>query len=160
VRWSAARALDGRDGQDVTAGLLACLDDTQWILREAAARALAGREGQDVTTALLACLDDPEEQLRQAAAQALDGREGEDVTAGLLARLDNPEEQVRQAAALMLARRDSPADLVLLARHNWTQSVPFEVLSAAYDLMTRHYQALPPPEQEMVRARMILLLPL
>jgi HEAT repeat protein len=123
VRERAAKALAGREGQDVTAALLDRLDYPDADVRKAAVYALAGREGEDVTAALLARLDDPHVDVRTAAVFTLAGRESQDVTAALLARLDgpdrpdDPETRVRRAAVEALATREGQDVTAALLAH-------------------------------------------
>jgi HEAT repeat protein len=144
-----------RGGRDVTDGLLARLHDADdKKVHHTVMRALAGRDGQDVTDALLARLDDQDWLVREAAARALGGRESQDVTAALLACSNDANKDVREAAAEAISRQTSPADLLMLALHAWPDTVPAELLDAAYTLTTHHYQALPFRDQQMIRARM------
>ena len=125
VRWAAAAALAGRDGNQVTAALLTLLTDREWLVREAATQALAGRDGDQVTAALLTLLT-PRTGDRtvghSTVAHALAGRDGDQVTAALLALLTDDSYLTREWAALGLAGRDgdqvTAALLALLADHD------------------------------------------
>ena len=127
VRREAAAALGRREGQDVTAALLAGLGDPVADVRRQAVQALAGREGQEVTWALLARLGNPNTRVRRRGAeplvvrrqvvQALAGREGQRVTMWLLARLGDPDADLRRQVVQALAGREGQdVTAALLAR--------------------------------------------
>lgn len=139
VQRAAVEVLAGRQGDEVTAALLALLEDEKsygekyhmdperdvpWSydedgddasLRAATVAALAGRPGGRVTEQLLAALTDRSWHVRSAAVRALTGRDGGRVTDALLDLLgDHDGHVLREVVEALGVRRGAGMTLGLL----------------------------------------------
>ena len=87
---------------------------------------------------------------------ALGGRDAPGVVEALVGRLADPDEAVRWAAVRVLADRESPQSLLILARKVRTLgcSSLTAVTRAAEQLMIRSYRRIDPADQPGVLAAM------